>query len=180
MTRDHDPGRIPLESLFEDREPPPDLKLNVRTRIQTEWSRSRRRRGALAAAAVLLVASGYVLGSMDRWAGGPTPDYMLLTYGPRPVGTEVAQQRVESVVRWLGERRKDDPAAEGYKLGPMTARFEGTGTTNGSGGTLPNAAAAPSGVFHFSAPTQEEALEIARSHPQAGWPGWMVLHPIER
>jgi hypothetical protein len=179
MTADHDDEDDELTSslagLPKERRSGPELErqtvqaLRARGLLRSHPTKLWLRAGSVAAA-VVIFAAGWALGSRSTQTVSDDPRYMLFLYsGQTDAAAEdasVAEYRdwarnLRSTGHWIsGERLDDTPAAV---LGADTRQPPGGGLR---------------GYFVFDAADDRSAIEIAKQHPHLRRGGIVILHRI--
>ena len=181
-----DDGPVPgLGDLYADRDPPKEWEDAVVQRLHAEallGGRRATRRGvaggwARAAAVLVLVGAGYLLGRVTPEAPGPDrvvgadSTFMLLLweddgFAPGASPAEVATE----YVAWAQEAGRSGALVDGDELSPARVVV----------GATPESSIAPGlmGGYFLVQGTMEEALRLAEGHPHVGYGGWIEVAPV--
>jgi hypothetical protein len=150
--------------------PPADLENRVVAALarggHVRPARPAPRRWLRAAAAIVLVAAGIVIGRMTgapRQAGGN--DFLLLLYGSATASGRTEQELVSEYSAWADSLRSDGRLVAAERLAPEARVL---------GGDL-SAAAQPVGFFLIRADTRDAAMAVAESCPHLKYGGSVVV-----
>jgi len=157
-------------------DPPPDLEQRAFERLRASGAlRPRRRftRPMGLAAAVVLLAAGFVLGRIvptgsEEPAG---PRYLLLLYGAPSPTSEAEAARVAEYAAWAREEAAEGRLLGGEKLGDAAIVL-------GDAQSGPAASPEPAGFFLIRASTRAEAEATAARCPHLRHGGTLVLKRI--
>ena len=166
------PREVAASAAFEDR-----VVGRLRSAGLVRPSQPWRRYVWQAAAAVVLIAGGFVAGRV-RPADGPAPtaaatqQYLLLLYGASSATPELERARVAEYGDWARAE-----AAAGRMV--MGARLGDARGVLGSERFAPPASAEPNGFFLIRAATFEEASRTAARCPHVAHGGTVVVRALE-
>ncbi len=180
MNRNHDnpEPRIDAAGLSRDVEPPAALEDRTVAALARAGLLGRARfqstTALLSAAAVAILAIGFVLGRASQDPNGPThssPRYLLLLEGGREALDAAEEARtVEAYRAWAVSLRREGRLVTGERLGAEAAAVPFEAST--IGGDL-------RGFFIISAATIEEATAVAGSCPHTSRGGRVIVRPID-
>jgi hypothetical protein len=164
-----------IDSLPKEIAPPPGLEERVVARLRAQSLLRPRSRWLQAAAAVVLLASGFGIGRMtSQIESTPAPAasnrYLLLLTKADTSGDDAA--RAARYGQWAVEQR-----AAGRQISGERLADNGLAVT--PAGSSPAADVAVQGFFIVSAASLEDAATVARSSPHVHAGGTVIVRPID-
>ena len=157
--------------LSPDVAPPDGLEERTVARLRREGLLRARRRWPLAAAAVVIFASGVAAGAgwRDPNPSATDPRFLLLLHGEGTAGGEDERSAVEAYRAWAATLRQQGRFVTGERLSR-----DSVAVPSGSANDEP-----VGGFFIVSAASLADAVAVAESAPHVGRGGHIVVRPID-